>query len=184
LPFSPDGTPLHQSASPNAQTQITAFRAALASNVAADIKSYDLAWLEHLVGDIHQPLHAPSRFTQDQPNGDQGGNLVKITCSPSCPRSLHAYWDDVLGKSESVDEARAEAGQLLRTPTDAGTGTEADWIRESFEEAQRTVYAAPVGVGSGPFALDGAYEANAKKTAKNRVALARGCASPLCSVRR
>jgi len=172
LPFSPDGTPVQQPAAPNAQTQITSFRTVLASNASDDIKSYDLVWLEHLVGDIHQPLHATSRFTHDLPNGDQGGNLVKITCSPSCPRSLHAYWDDVLGKSESVDEARTEAAHLLRTPMDVGTGTEADWVRESFEEAQRTVYAAPVGVGSGTFALDAAYEANAKKVAENCVELA------------
>ena len=42
----------------------------------ADLASYDLPWLVHLTGDVHQPLHCTSRFTKPQPHGDQGGNLV------------------------------------------------------------------------------------------------------------
>ena len=32
-----------------------------------------LAWLFHLVGDIHQPLHTAQLFTVEHPNGDRGG---------------------------------------------------------------------------------------------------------------
>jgi hypothetical protein len=32
-----------------------------------------LAWLFHLIGDIHQPLHAVQLFTREYPNGDRGG---------------------------------------------------------------------------------------------------------------
>ncbi len=58
LPYSQDGTPLPPVPTPNAEMQIKAFRAALGSGASDDVKAYDLAWLEHLVGDIHQPLHA------------------------------------------------------------------------------------------------------------------------------
>ena len=58
VPFSTDHTPLVQPAIPNAQTQIALFRKTLASSNASDaLKSYDLVWLLHLVGDVHQPLH-------------------------------------------------------------------------------------------------------------------------------
>jgi hypothetical protein len=32
-----------------------------------------LCWLLHLVGDIHQPLHGTTRFSDDYPEGDVGG---------------------------------------------------------------------------------------------------------------
>ena len=55
-PFSTDGTTLPALPNPNAETQIAAFRAVLASNDPDEKKSYDLVWLEHLVGDVHQPI--------------------------------------------------------------------------------------------------------------------------------
>lgn len=79
IPFSPDHTPLIQPVAPNAQTQIALFRKTLADkHASAELKSYDLVWLLHLVGDVHQPLHATSRFTQDEPKGDRGGNEVAL----------------------------------------------------------------------------------------------------------
>jgi hypothetical protein len=98
---------LQQPEQPNAQTQIGAFRAALSpqSGVSDEIRSYDLSWLLHLVGDVHQPLRATSRFSHAHPNGDEGGNLVKVRCGQHtevfCRASeLHAFWDDLLGPSD------------------------------------------------------------------------------------
>src|SRR5262249_47588746 len=56
-PFSQDGTPLPPIPTPNAQERIALFRGVLASNSSDPLKSYDLVWLLHLVGDVHQPLH-------------------------------------------------------------------------------------------------------------------------------
>src|SRR5579872_429681 len=82
-PFSSDGTALVQPVAPNAKTQIELFTAAIAGTTASDdIKSYDLVWLEHLVGDVHQPLHATSRFSAASPLGDHGGNLVILCANP------------------------------------------------------------------------------------------------------
>jgi hypothetical protein len=44
---------------PNAQTEIELLMQAISSAESDDIKSYDVVWLEHLVGDVHQPLMPP-----------------------------------------------------------------------------------------------------------------------------
>jgi hypothetical protein len=174
-PFSPDRTSLHNPDTPNAQTQIAAFRAKLSDSTAdKDVKSYDLVWLLHLVGDVHQPLHATSRFIQSQPNGDAGGNRVKIHCGSGCSAvELHAFWDDALGTSSSPQDAIRAANQLSEPI--AGAAAIADeniWINESFELAKTDVYIKPIGIGAGPFALTDSYKAAAVSLAKQRVALA------------
>jgi hypothetical protein len=173
LPFSPDGTKLKRPAAPNAQTQIAAFRKALASPGSSDdVKSYDLVWLLHLVGDVHQPLHATSRFDRDQPNGDRGGNEVAL-CAPPCKEELHLFWDNVLGTQTNSAAAIRKAAAL--PPVDANLAAiveESVWIDESFRAAQRFVYAAPIGVGAGPFILNAQYKADARWLASQRIALA------------
>jgi hypothetical protein len=160
-------------AAPNAQTQIAAFRQALASPSSSDdVKSYDLVWLLHLVGDVHQPLHATSRFDKDQPNGDRGGNDVAL-CAPPCKYALHAFWDNVLGNETSPAAAIRKAAQLPPAEAKlADVTAESVWIDESFRAAQKAVYAAPVGIGAGPFTLNEQYKANARALASQRIALA------------
>ncbi|HEU4389064.1 MAG TPA: S1/P1 nuclease, partial [Blastocatellia bacterium] len=41
-------------------------------------KAFALAYLVHLAGDVHQPLHCATRYTTDHPNGDRGGNLFLL----------------------------------------------------------------------------------------------------------
>jgi hypothetical protein len=172
-PFSTDGTAPVQPAAPNAKTQIELFTAAISSADASDdIKSYDLVWLEHLVGDVHQPLHATSRFSADLPRGDRGGNSVAL-CARPCRNELHAFWDNVLGTGKSP-AAAIRAADKLAAPPAAGAAIADDrvWIAESFEAAQQFVYASPVGPGAGPYALDAAYKLRAKTEAKARIELA------------
>jgi hypothetical protein len=175
-PFSPDGTPLQQPSTPNAQTQIGTFRAKLSEGGASDndVTAYDLAWLLRLVGDVHQPLHATSRFIHGQPNGDAGGNHVTVHCAGGCNATeLHAFWDDVLGTSDDPHDAIDAARQLVLPETPAASLTDENmWIDESFRIAQANVYAQPIGVGAGPFALTPTYKANALRIANERVALA------------
>jgi hypothetical protein len=171
LPFSTDGSSLMQPKPPNAETRIELFQHALASRAADPLKSYDLTWLLHLVGDIHQPLHATSRFSHDLPGGDHGGNLVEL-CPKPCRDELHAFWDDVLGKSESPIAAIRAAGKLQPAPEEASADMDAQhWAEESFEIAKRSVYEPPVGNGRGPFLLDDAYKQAAKQIAEAQVAL-------------
>jgi hypothetical protein len=173
VPFSPDGTPLGSVPAPNVETQIAAFRAALASSSTSDdVKSYDLVWLLHLVGDVHQPLHAVSRFDREEPRGDRGGNDVKI-CDPTCGTNLHYFWDDALGMGTDPQAAIDEASQLP-TPDRrlAGIADEGKWVEESFQLAKTAVYIEPVGIGPGPFTVDEKYKGHARAIAVNRVALA------------
>jgi|SRR5579871_626386 len=177
-PFSTDGTRLIQPAPPNAQAQIAKFRKALADADESDgIRSYELSWLLHLVGDLHQPLHATSRFNGDEPKGDAGGNTVKISCALSCNGAdeLHAFWDNLLGKTDAPPQEAIEAARNL-SPVDneqASRMDESDWIRESFELAKSQVYISPpVGNGDGPFALTGSYQEDSLATAKKQIALA------------
>ena len=180
-PFSPDHTPLPAIPTPNAETEIDAFRAVLASTQPDPLKSYDLVWLLHLIGDIHQPLHATTRATSTETKGDAGGNDVKLVGDASS--NLHSYWDDLPGfdcsfcskKINCVERAIA-LEKTLSTPgeTYIHITKTATWIHESFEAAQTDVYRAPIGTGDGPYTIAPAslYETQAFRLAKRRVALA------------
>jgi hypothetical protein len=125
----------------------------------------------HLVGDIHQPLHAVSRFTQESPEGDLGGNRVRL-CAPPCREELHFFWDQAPGHGTPT-QALALARHLPVAPRQRIADTNIqDWVDESGTLARRVVYAAPIGPGSGPYRLTGAYRDQARIIARERIALA------------
>lgn len=172
-PFSSDHTPLLAPARPNIETELVALERTLrSSRASAALKSYDLVWIEHLVGDAHQPLHAVSRFTRAQPEGDAGGNRIAL-CRPPCRRNLHGFWDGVLGRSESPTAAIRYAAALpAPDPRRAAIASPRRWLEESARIAEREVYAAPIGDGRGPYRLDAAYRRRALAVARGQVALA------------
>jgi hypothetical protein len=171
-PFSPDGTALPAVPHPNAKERIDLFRGVLAGSDPDELKSYDMVWLLHLVGDVHQPLHATTRVTTAQPEGDSGGNSVTI-CNPGCNTELHAIWDNLLGTSSDVNTAITTArGVPAPASAKAAISDSGTWIQESFEAAKTKVYVAPILAGAGPFTLTAAYKSSAKKEAGKRVALA------------
>jgi S1/P1 Nuclease len=71
----------------------------LQSNEDDAAKAYDLGWLFHLVGDLHQPLHAVTGVYPELPEGDHGGNLVTFSKVQKMPE-LHGLWDGILGENE------------------------------------------------------------------------------------
>ncbi|WP_158749707.1 S1/P1 nuclease [Acidobacterium sp. S8] len=170
-PFSTDGTPLPAIPTPNAETQIGVFRQVLSSNASDSLKSYDLVWLMHLVGDVHQPLHCATRVTSADHNGDAGGNDVKLT---NAPGELHAYWDDILGMGTTQDYkiGLTAAQSLPAAGSNSSDSSEADWVSESFHLAQSNVYVAPVGPAAGPYTTDAAYQSATRTTAQQQIALA------------
>ena len=175
VPFSPDHTALAPPETPNARTQIALFRSTLKSvNSSNPLKSYDLVWLIHLVADVHQPLHAISRFDAAHPDGDAGGNGV-LVCRPPCQTQerLHAFWDHILGVSTDHVTAIDNASQLPPAdPELASIGDEDVWIRESFEAAQTHVYVLPIEVGDGPYEVTDSYVSAGRELAAHRIALA------------
>ena len=58
--------------------------------------AFHLRLLIHYLGDIHQPLHTVSRFTQEHPDGDRGGNDFMLKARDPVGHNitnLHALWD-------------------------------------------------------------------------------------------
>ena len=172
-PFSPDGTDLENPSVPNAETRIADFRSVLASTSPDELKSYDLMWLLHLVGDVHQPLHCTSRFTHGQTHGDDGGNGVNVH-DGSATKRLHAFWDGLLGTSSDPGVAITVGQGLAAAPAGPANNLDAGvWTNESFEAARSTAYRQPpIGVGAGPFTITPTYRSAARALAKKRVALA------------
>jgi hypothetical protein len=171
LPFSPDNTPAHPSCTPNAVTQIEMLLKDLAASDVADAaKTYDLPWLEHLVGDIHQPLHAESRFSADYPKGDLGGNLVRLHDGSN----LHSFWDGLPGIPDSGAVVVEVAAKVRR----AGKGTTprstpAAWAEDSSAVARKEVYNfTGKGTSDDPVKLSDQYKVNARVIAYQRLGMA------------
>jgi hypothetical protein len=176
LPFSPDGTALLEPLTPNAETQITLLIAAL-SNAATpdDVRSYDLSWLLHLVGDVHQPLHATQRFVATDPDGDGGGNDVKYCLTAQCAHgsSLHSFWDAAFGNAEDLSSVIRFARELPSPRVEVSSQLDPSiWIQESFELAKEKVYQPPIDGTLGPVVLTSQYRQDTATTATQRVALA------------
>lgn len=172
LPFTLDGTALPPVPGSNAQMRIDAFRVVLASNSSSDeLKSYDLCWLLHLVGDVHQPLHCTTRVSAAKPEGDDGGNAVKLSGNPG---NLHSLWDGLLGGGNSpVTAANALSSLPTATAAAASDLSTQHWIDESFSAAKSTAYKKPpIGTGTGPFTVTSSFKTTATTLAKKRVALA------------
>jgi hypothetical protein len=180
-PFSSEPSPLPDIPAPNAQTQIAAFRAVLASSQPDDLKSYDLVWLLHLIGDVHQPLHATTRITDRETQSDNGGN--KVVLLGDAASNLHAYWDDLPGfdckfcsdKIHCLRRAIVFGKGLKPAASSAGRNTDtATWVRESYDVARTQVYREPIGSGDGPYTVMpwSKYDRRAYELAQKRVALA------------
>jgi hypothetical protein len=168
LPFSPDGTPLEQPKKPNALVELRRILKEPA------LTAYDLPWLIHLTGDVHQPLHCTSRFTKQLPHGDQGGNLVFVTPG----RNLHSFWDGLAGADTSEEFvnrfATGATAELVRAkgPNPRLSRDPKRWIDEAFALAQHDVYTFGPASGSreNPITLPENYEAEARQIARVQLA--------------
>jgi len=111
-------------------------------------KAVYMTWLFHLVGDIHQPLHCVAMFSEQYPDGDQGGNLVAIRVGNGTAK-LHAFWDGLLGNGttagdigKEVEKIEAVLKEKAKTidPVLEDHKTFESWAREGAELAQKYVY--------------------------------------------
>ena len=106
-----------------------------------------LKWVVHLVGDLHQPLHA----IEDA----HGGNDMKLPVfgNPQCGEhecSLHGVWDSELLEHAGLSEREyvLRLQELIRTEhldRNAG-GSPADWANESHEQARTIINHRPASV--------------------------------------
>ena len=108
-------------------------------------KAVYLCWLLHLVGDIHQPLHCVSRFSEQFPKGDDGGQLALVRVYGK-PIVLHDFWDALAGIENSVDDAIDDIEELVTAEPNlvkedlSAHKTFESWAKESFELAKKAGY--------------------------------------------
>lgn len=104
-----------------------------------------VAWIMHLVGDLHQPMHSTSMYSSKLfPTGDRGGNEVALVQRTN----LHALWDSFPGTGKvTLKESRDEALTLMiddefKKLGEASRGQldEETWLKESQQLAQTYVY--------------------------------------------
>ena len=146
----------------------------------AESQAVHLAWLLHLIGDIHQPLHTTALVTEDYPTGDRGGNDFWIIAKRA-PINLHSFWDGLLGSSKNMRElwnaaTKLRAGQTGASPRDANEEDPNRWAYESRYSAFETAYLGGRLAGGKDAAsakrLPGDYPKQAKETAEARAYLA------------
>jgi S1/P1 nuclease len=151
-----------------------------ASSDALDmLRSYDLTWIIHLVGDLHQPLHAIDRYSApiSSAGGDRGGNLEMVIPASGETLALHAYWDRIFGGYSSVFGAiyDADHGGVASITSDAAKAQILDpetWAQESFELAKTYTYSEPVRTDKQAVELTRDYETRARDIARQQAALA------------
>jgi S1/P1 Nuclease len=163
----------------NAVERLGVFERAVAdtSRPASD-RAVDLAWILHLVGDVHQPLHCEARMTDQEPQGDRGGNQFALDGDNG---NLHRYWDGLLTTPYPRDSGETEDGYIGRIaaaierahPRAELAGQLGDhdydaWCRSGAEIAERDVYD-HLRRGEAP---PHAYHEGALEIARQRIALA------------
>ncbi len=146
-----------------------------------------LFFMIHFVGDLHQPLHATTLFSNkfEPPSGDQGGNLYLINYPEDQNiKNLHALWDSGAGQwatdmKRPLDPISQEylndtANKLMNEfPVSAfqdrlSKYSVSSWAVESFGLARDVVYKAP----EAPEVVPADYLETSRQVCRSQVALA------------
>src|SRR5215475_808879 len=151
-PFRPNGQPESvKKKPPEAVNLLTALaeneRIAKTDND-PERKAIALAWLFHLVGDAHQPMHNVQIFTTEHPNGDRGGNEICLRPKPDRPPiNLHLFWDSVITSSSNVTRLKYKAMAMRKNPKfwrhelkELASKNYNAWAKESFNVAATSAY--------------------------------------------
>jgi hypothetical protein len=175
LPFTEDGTPLPKVKPINAVFAVHRARRLLLSQQASyPERAAALRILLHVVGDLHQPLHAATRVSRAYPLGDKGGNLVVLPKN-SVSKNLHTYWDKGAGLLTQAPQSEAfkkRIDQLERRNPCRLDKVDRDpmhWALESFAIAKKYAYAP-----QRPEGISLQYQQQARQRVEERLAVA-GC---------
>ena len=109
------------------------------SDASPSQKGLAYSWLFHLVADMHQPLHSTALYSEEFPEGDKGGNSIKVIQG----RNLHSLWDNLLGKSHKPSNVMRAVQKLKADRELWEVDNEEDvagWVLESHELAKRFTY--------------------------------------------
>lgn len=175
--FSNDGTPLKNLI--DTDNAIWAFNTitVVVKNIKANPyeRARFLAFLIHIVGDLHQPLHTTSRVSAVHSNGDNGGNLYYVLYNNTRIK-LHKLWDSSLGVFEGDDSP-----ERVNTVTNIITSlypenyfgnkindfNPENWAKEGMNNAELYVYNTPENQIVSP-----TYIEMGKQVAEQEIALA------------
>lgn len=120
-------------------------------------KSLCVRFIIHIVGDVHQPLHTATLFSDKFQDGDMGGNKFLITYpKKKSLKQLHGFWDYTANKYSSsikvpLNDAHYErlqgyAANITEVHNRSTLKTELkvksfeDWCKESGKHALETAY--------------------------------------------
>ena len=150
-------------------------------------RAVHFCWILHLIGDLHQPLHAATCFTKDSLDGDLGGNLIFVEKNRT-PSRLHGLWDDSLGQFQAFDALDELSRVLVKrsqaTPAQIAVADPKRWAEESHLLAETVGYRFNGNRLKGEFVADflakpkmapplpEGYEAKMRDVAQQRAALA------------
>lgn len=166
--------------------QLFAFDKLLRNQAASDAdKAIALAWVLHLGGDIHQPLHTSARVTENDPKGDQGGNLFSLSPKDATGDdrlNLHWFWDSIVKRNiprvndacdseylPLIAQALMKKYPSAKMQNRLKLGRFDDWQQESFQIASRKLYPASLKLGITPSEN---YKKMAFEIAEEQIALA------------
>ena len=147
-------------------------------------KSRQLRFMVHFIGDVHQPLHAASYFSEQFPDGDAGGNAWPIA-GVTYATELHAFMDSGAGQwvtdlprplsPASRATLVADAAALIAeypaasfAPGVVSAWPPTVWANESMDLAATVVYTAP----QAPTPLPADYISTTTTLCRRQVALA------------
>jgi len=132
------------------------FSKVITSNAKDEEKAIAIAWILHLIGDLHQPLHTSARVTETEPKGDMGGNLFLLRPQGTLRSdqvNLHWYWDSIIGRNvpnsaNACDSAYLEpiAQKIMKEYPFAKMEKRLDadvfeaWVKDSLTYAQHDVF--------------------------------------------
>jgi hypothetical protein len=183
-----DGIPAATNVAPEPENVLARINWAI--NTLAQANNYGrreaeiLGFLYHLVGDVHQPLHATTRYTAALPDGDAGGNEFRILTADGRTSNLHSFWDGSAGvfgddpyprrplDQAGRDRILALANAVMKEhPAETLDWKDLDphaWVVESNTLARQLAYAG-IKEGEAPSA---AYTDEARQLSKKRIATA------------
>lgn len=153
MPFSTDGTRVnHAIDTDNAVWAVNHIETVVKNDQAnAYERARFLAFLVHIVGDLHQPLHTVSNLTTTHPNGDKGGNLYFVHYNNE-RINLHKIWDSGLGAFEgakTIDHVNQITNMITAHYPESSFGKQisdlsaANWAKEGMVNSQKYVYSTP-----------------------------------------
>lgn len=143
-------------ATPNAEMALSNSIATLKNRKAsAHDRAVSLCWTLHLMGDLHQPLHAATWVRKDKKEWDGlGGNYYVLDPHrnpPIKPIHLHAFWDELGGLDSPSSYATVSAlADQLEVQKEIKSSIRKDyrahktipaWVQESYRLAVNFAYA-------------------------------------------